>query len=331
MPVRREDGGGIRFCAGARPCSRKLTGQGRKETMMEKMEKLQTRFESVKTITTAIDIARKATFQHKAFQHYTTLPALIGMIKGQAMWLTRGTSARLDDAQEGGKFGTLEQWEKTYIASFSYGESECAAMWGLYCKGKPDAIRLSIPQQTMRGWMEQLSKKCNSEDGRDRCVMVNPQKAKSNKYGRVTSIDFQDLVYAAVNGRGYDEVGRRNVLSWNGVISKPISTLGSEILASDTTGFVKDYEWAFEQESRLVVKMARKKGRGTKIAVPIPISVFKAMTITFGPWATRDQVDSFKRKLNKALSDVLPGECCLNDMCRRSVLHGALKNWASEK
>ena len=294
-------------------------------------ETFKKRFESVSSLPAAIGIARDATFQHKTFQHYTTFPALLGMIKGQSMWLTRGTSARLDDWHERAKYGMLEQWGKTYISSFSFGEAESAAMWGLYCKGRSSAIRISIPQKAMREWMDQMSKKCRSADVHDRCVRVNPQENKSYKTGRMVSVGCQDLVYAAVNGRGYDEIKRCNVLSWNGVISKPISTLGSEILASETTGFVKDYEWAFEHESRLVVKMARKKGYGTRIAVPVPISVFKAMTITFGPWATNEQIESFKKKLTKVLSDVLPGECCLYDMCKRSVLHGALKKWAKEK
>lgn len=57
-------------------------------------------FTKVSTLSAALKIASEATFLHRRFQHYTSVPLLVSMILGESMWLTRGDSISLDDSQE---------------------------------------------------------------------------------------------------------------------------------------------------------------------------------------------------------------------------------------
>lgn len=70
-------------------------------------------------------------------------------IRKRVLLLTRGNSLNINDQHEALMKGSWSTWNRTYIGSFAYGQSENMAMWGLYGQPETDAIRIAIPRAEM--------------------------------------------------------------------------------------------------------------------------------------------------------------------------------------
>jgi len=91
---------------------------------------------------------REARYLWPNYQHYTTLSRLQAKLEG--LWyLSRGDSTRLNDAQECKKFGSPDVLSHVWESCFSAATAESAAMWAMYCKNSPFAVRITIPNSVM--------------------------------------------------------------------------------------------------------------------------------------------------------------------------------------
>lgn len=282
----------------------KNTAQEHKTSQKKSLKKLFEEFSQTTGLEKAIKIVHDGSLQHRCYQHYTTVDALLAMIEGQSMRLTRGNSLSLDDNRECQKYGDDDSWNHTYIGCFSYGGAESAAMWGLYCKGDPEAIRIKISQKDMKDWIGSLEKNID-ENG---------------------SVAFSDIIYTSVKGRD-EKRERSNVLYWDGEHSMKIEKLSDKV--SKCPGMLKDYEWRFEDESRLIVTL---KGRNVeRMFVPLTRKILKNMWITFSPWSTEADRTRMKTQINAALDAALGADAVhIDGRCNGSALEGALRKWGRQ-
>lgn len=255
---------------------------------------------------------------HDTYRHYTSLEALLGMINSGSLWLTLGKSAKLDDAQEREKFGVAEMWERTYLASFVHDVEESAAMWGLYCRGSNKAVCVSFPRKAMKSWLVMLHKLAAKMEG----VSINPQKGSTIKKP-VKEAEILDIAYADV-ARSYSDRERQNFVSWDGVRSKKIPSIKSDVVTAEVTGMLKDYEWNFEHETRVLVRLKEAEQHVSRIAIPLHEDLLKDMSITFGPWLRKNDKIKFEKKIETALY----GNKIFNHIgVSESSLSGALTKW----
>lgn len=292
--------------------------------MKEELEARKCVFRRKTTLRECLDIAREATQYHGFFQHYTSMDRLVSMILYQQFWLTRGDSSRLDDQLEWQKYGRQAEWRRTYIGCFSHVNSENAAMWGLYGPKNHDSVRISIPNEKMVKWISDIQS-----------AALKPVVRKNGKSPWVDGKEIQDfeilfgdLVYLAVDdGERYDR-NRSNCASWCDVnTDEPIDNLPRQLYTEDIVGWVKDYEWKDERESRIVLKVGSgEKVQTGNVAIAIPLYVLEAMTVTFSPWATDDEIESDKRLLLCVLHKA-GIENSTAKKFRRSFLSGALQKW----
>lgn len=253
---------------------------------------------------------------HRTYQHYTTLSSVVTKILERKWWLSRSDSDTLNDRQESAKFGDLELFERTYQASFVHGAAESAALWGLYQPSNPFAIRITLPGQAVQSWVKFLGEKKRIF-------------GKSSKPHKVGGVCFKDIIYAAVDFRGRKwergDIKRSNGLYWAEVNSKDVDGLEGEIGKKEYTGWLKDYEWRHERESRLCVRTL-KTSPEKAMWVPIDGALLSAMKFTFSPWLPCEyekEVASIlclalrKAKIDKNITKD-------SDKFRRSVLQGAI-------
>ena len=292
------------------------------------MDGLRADFTKVNTLSAALKIANEATFLHRRFQQYTSVPSLVSMILGESMWLTRGDSISLDDSQESKKFGSRQEWGRTYIGCFSHFGGESAAMWRLYCKPNAFAIRVSASRERFEDWVNNLRNIKSFE------VAKMNRGYKGNQILRVDceSVCFQDLVYLSVKGDQPREKTRANQMYWFGDRSEIDKNLSVERRKTAVTGLVKDSEWGFELESRLLIKIndngSPSCAKVQKIKVPLLAELIKDMSFTFSPWANDDDRIEIKKTIECALAHI--GIRHNGGKFYKSTLTGALQKWAKK-
>lgn len=212
----------------------------------------------------------------------TTLPYLMANILNGKWYLKRSTSQRFNDLQETKKFGKAERAAHTYQLSFGKGVRESAALWGLYGKDNPFAVKVLIPAVEMDAWVAQLRR-------------------------QYPETEFKDIIYASIpleKKQKYSK-SRGRSLVWDGVTcdfshNRLITDgLPEELKKDDYTGWVKDLEWAHESETRLCIRCPKENGES--ISVAYPPELVERMSFTFSPWAD----DEFA----KTIRDVIV--CCL--------------------
>lgn len=271
----------------------------------------------IKTLNDALKSMKKKGIQHFWYCHYTSLDKLKQMIESKTMWLTRCSSLTFDDAIEGRKYGSRDETARRYIACFTIGRPENAAMWGLYCPPTYKAIRISFPKKAMHEWVK----------GLDVHEIVDGK--VSDAAIRNASAFFSDLVYASVK-HDDDDRDRANTISWEGEFSGKIANLEEQKRCVGATGRVKDYEWRFEREARLFVKIRDGRDFGERIAVRLPDSVIRSMRFTFSPWADKDEESYVRDKVSMWVRNALSAKH-LDWQFEESVLNNGLSKWAASR
>ena len=271
------------------------------------------------TLSNALRQIKACSLCHDTYRHYTTLNALLGMIKSETMWLTLGKSVKLDDTQERKKFGSKEIWKKTYLASFVHDVEESAAMWGLYCRGSDEAVCVSFPRAAIKSWSRALHKIVKKGEA----VLINPQKRDSNIREPIEVAEILDIAYADVAG-SYSDRARGNFISWDSFRGKNIASLKVDVAKPEATGVLKDYEWNFEHETRVLVRLKESVPHASKIAIPLHENMLKSMSVTFGPWLLEGDKEKFEKKIEGALH----GQKIFNHIrVSESSIAGALPKW----
>lgn len=262
----------------------------------------------------AMKIVEGAAKLHSAYQHYTSIDKLALMLKNKTLWLRRGDSPNLNDWGEWRKFGTLAEWQKTYIGCFSYGTSESALMWRMYCQPNCNAVRISIPREPFANWVNELSRGGIVSDTRKRV-----------KGELKASIFASDVLYGAVamEGDRYNEE-RRNALSWFGNCIH-MENLGEYVWNEELVARIKEYAWRQEQETRIVAQLKRKRQDIDTVAIPFPSYVLSAMRITLSPWLAEDCQRCTAEKIRRMFESA--GIVIGKSAIRSSVLTGTLDQW----
>ena len=105
----------------------------------------------------------------------------------------------------------------------------------------------------------------------------------------------------------------------------PIPGLANQLRADNVIGWVKDYEWKDERESRIVFK-ASSGVSSSSVVIQIQPNVLETMSITFSPWATDHEIASMTKMLKTIMfkCDVKREK---SDRFKRSFLSGALQKW----
>lgn len=271
----------------------------------------------------ASSVVWRECFGHPYYQHYTTLDRVVSKIVNQEWWLTRSDSVRLNDKQETEKFGKIELAKRTYQASFVQGVRESAAMWGLYAREDPLAIRILIPRDAMKKWIGSLK------------LADDPKKCGNVQLTAANPAEFKDVIYASVplvnHKRDSLDKQRGDCVYWAGMRNdfgknKDIQKSFLEGLHIDAvTGWLKDSEWQHECESRLCVRIRKTSGR-TALPVCLPAGVIAKMSFTLSPWLDKEHEGEVENVLKALLEQNAKGlECKPNSKpFRRSTLQGAL-------
>lgn len=301
-----------------------MSGKDNMNQNKPKKGEIKERFSQQTSLIDALNLVRDGGVIHGYYQHYTSLRRVLDKIAGD-WWLTRSDSDRLNDQQETIKFGKKEVARRMYQTSFCHGANEDAAMWGLYQRCNPLAIRITIPGKTMERWINDV---CVKPDmGR------KERKAHLDCVGLqsgVKVVAFGDLVYASVAdpdvSHDRHDIHRSGQVHWDDAACNIKEDLQEGIKYGWATSLVKDSEWRHERESRLTVRFAKmlpKCPDAVKIAVPK--YVIEDMRFTYSPWLKRDYEAKVERVLASALSKVgINPKSGRIQRFRRSTLCGAL-------
>ena len=289
-------------------------------------------FAKSRTLKEAFFMADHGICAHGRFLHYTTLSGVAQIVESGRWWLTRSDFDRLNDVQEAKKFGDSEIIGRTYQASFAYGSAESAAMWGLYCPGNPLGVMISLDGNEMRKWFAEIwrkkSKVCLEYD---RATATHGRQVELTR-GQIDMADARDVIYAATDFNHGDcrcqgRKHRSNKLFWFDMSTEEIDDLEQEIQGGKFCGWMKDYEWRQENESRIAVRVKSISGKlPNHLSLNIPEAVLKSMRFTLSPWLKEEFYGEVENVLC-ALFMKMHNKKLPNNIVARSGLTGALELW----
>ena len=222
-------------------------------------------FRDIDTVEALIDYLQSKGKNHQSYYHYTTWESLEKIYANQSFLLTRGNSLNINDQHEALMKGSWQEWNKTYIGSFSYGAAENMAMWGLYGLPWEDAVRIEIPKEAMTAWVNSI----NEVElwGSNDPLPVN------------ADVHLSDIVYVhGQAGSNKMQLTHRDTTMW--------VTQGSGLMGVDRdprmTGYIKNYAWHYENEVRLIVRLLHDEGN-EKVKLLIPENVLSRIQVVTGP------------------------------------------------
>lgn len=105
-------------------------------------------------------LKKKGSNHTGGYFHYSKIDAFKGMLGSRKIHLSSGSE--MNDWLEMKK-GSPEAWKQLYVASFSFGNDENMAMWGIYGEPLADALRIKFRCKSLRDRIEELS--CSGMDG----------------------------------------------------------------------------------------------------------------------------------------------------------------------
>lgn len=287
----------------------------------------ETAFQRSRSLEDCIRAAEMGSMLHTQYQHYTTFARALQIFKHRRLWLTRGDSESLNDQIEWQKYGPSKKiWKNLFQASFSYGTAEHAFMWYVYCRTHDNrAVRITFSRDAMILWKAELQKVVN--DGVQIRSWKKPDEQDSPaKALGVDRADIQDILYLAVDDRDRYSRKRNNTVAWGTQVIH-FETLPDDIRSPNVAGWIKDYEWRAEHETRIRIMTKPTTKTVKSISIPIPFEVLRKASLTFGPWTTDDEAKDMIRQFRTAISTDQPKLSLSSRFFKYSFLFGAVENW----
>jgi len=189
--------------------------------------------------------------------HYSNINALKGMLGSRKLHLSSGLE--MNDWLEIKK-GSPEEWQRIYVASFSYGNDENMAMWGIYGEPLADALRIKFRCKSLRDCIAKLS--INSIEG-----IGLSQVQDDGSYTPLNAeflIELTDVAYLS-HSNTY------NTLYWSNEVMRESQQkyLKDLYRTPSFAGCLKNVAWRYEREVRILVKVKNRMTDVKKIAIDI--------------------------------------------------------------
>ena len=235
---------------------------------------------------------------HRKYFQYTDLNALCGMLKSGQLWLTRAD--KLNDLKE---FGAKEERQFCYIASFGTSALENVAMWWMYGLNGIEKDPKRIPVRLEFDGKAILSSWKAVLPGRPDCIAPVPV-GGGHSLPQVTEVLLHDMLYQRNHSHRKKPDGKRwhGAVSWNGHVADEVRCKKAfENAVESLPGFVKDVGWAYENETRITIRLA--EAGPDKIAIPF-VDALKSVRVLVGPGGDRNS-NAAKRRMDSATQRIL--------------------------
>lgn len=229
---------------------------------------------------------------HRKYFQYTDLNALCGMLKSGQLWLTRAD--KLNDLKE---FGAKEERKFCYIASFGTSALENVAMWWMYGLNGIEKDPKRIPVRLEFDGKAFLSCWNAVLPNRPDCIVPVPVGA-GHPLPQVKEVLLHDMLYRRNHSHRKKPNGKRwhGAVSWNGHVADEVRCKKAfENAVESLPGFVKDVGWAYENETRITIRLA--EAGPDKIAIPF-VDALKSVRVLVGPGGDRDKFDIKQRRMH---------------------------------
>lgn len=235
-----------------------------------------------------IDILEEWGHKHRYYYHYTTIENFVNIINTKSFYLTYGLAPKINDRQEVTCKGTRREWKKIYLASFTFGDNENMALWGLYGVPKEDAVRIDIPRAEMLAWIQ------NILNNKEEMISRVDSYSDKNAVEGIRSIAITDIVYigSMSDTRGgslsHSQINLREFNEDNNFASMINNK-------AKMTGIIKNVAWKYENEVRLIVRL-KDMIDCEKISIRLPDAILEKLRITSGP--------CFNGNIRERISDI---------------------------
>lgn len=237
-----------------------------------------------------IDINEKNPFISSDFCHYTTLDSADKILKDNCFWMSK--ISETNDKNERKRY---QNESDTFLLCFCCSKTEQIPMWYLYSGINGKGVRLRFTAAKMRDFIRGI-KTVNP-------IYLSENDNSENEHQELTIDEDFQLEYGWVYYQKYknkETVKYRNSLYVINDVNKFEEGTGS----SGKNFFIKDYEWNYEKEFRIIIKLKDSeklknlKKPPDKIEIKLDQKMIKLM---FGPERPSDKEILEKGGLKKFL------------------------------
>ena len=252
------------------------------------------RFRGARNPSDVVELLESSAEERKYFRHYTTLSAFLCITEKPDDWmfrLTRGDNPNMNDQLEWRRLGDSNTWKRTFICSFSGVEGESAAMWGLYGKPANEALRLSFSRDAMLEWINALrGGHCKGPVVQFFDENDNVGTKQQLEWNDV-DVYFADVLYGGSVSSG-EEPSDLYTFRNRSLKKNLFSHFDQKFeKTSEITGFIKSQDWAYEDETRIIIRVkedvALPQDKQLKdircVFIPIPREVMTKVEYKRGP------------------------------------------------
>ena len=228
--------------------------------------------------------------------HYTTFEALLSIIEGKTLRLSR-LDLLNDKAEQ--KIGQHNDIIKSYIISFTK-KKEYVSMWAMY--GKSSGIKIRLDFSTSE-FLKSIDKFYYDSEKTKLVTFDKTKKLFNLPDKQFNPIQLSDVAYL-----DKDKMKIRH----NGGTINGLDV--NDKLIDKMTGFIKYDAWEFEKETRLRVQLNR-TATNTEEKLPnyiycaISEELINSIHITFNPWMT----PLLKKEIKKSLNSLCGFDVPCND------------------
>lgn len=223
--------------------------------------------------------------ENKRLYHYTTYEALLSIIKGRSLRLSR-LDLLNDKAEQ--KLGYHDERLKNYVISFTQ-EKEYVSMWAMYGKASGIKIRLDFDTKCFRNCINDFY---FDSDKKNRLSFYHVN-ALFGKGDASEPIRFSDVAY----------LDKANMILKHNTRSFSSDLYVDRNLIDKLTGFVKYDAWEFEKETRLKVQLNEDRYSIDRklpeyIYCGITEDLIRSFHVTFNPWMTPILKEEIRKSLH---------------------------------
>lgn len=217
---------------------------------------------------------------------YTTVSALINMLRSQTMHLS---NAKYMNDQLEYRNGDPQIWKNLFFSCFMMEDDESIGMWGMYAQPWREGVKISIPKEILRRWVNEISE-----------LIEISQKTKQPT-GRKISDESAFRVWISTvaysNFEGLEAKSAEETLRCGGQENRILKNAPRR---PELTGYIKDMAWSYEKEVRVKAHFNNEMGF-ERIAIEMPEYVIDSLVITPSPLFEGNIIERIKAEISRSI------------------------------
>lgn len=217
---------------------------------------------------------------------YTTVSALINMLRSQTMHLS---NAKYMNDQLEYRNGDPQIWKNLFFSCFMMEDDESIGMWGMYAQPWREGVKISIPKEILRRWVNETSE-----------LIEISQESKQPTGRKISDKGAFRVWISTVAYSNFEGLETKSMAETLRCGLQENRILKNAPRRPELTGYIKDMAWSYEKEVRVKAHFNNEMGF-ERIAIKMPEYVIDSLVITPSPLFEGNIIERIKAEISRSI------------------------------